>query len=239
MDSEGITKPAQAIFTAGTGPGVQAADGSSVELYRLIRPIGEPEIVRDVLKSGAKILELGCGVGRITHPLVALGFDVVAVDNCTEMLAFVNGAATVKADIETLNLHRTFDAVLLMSHLINTPDSAKRQAYLSTCRRHLGLDGVAIIQRNDPQWFDNATEGFLGSRVGVDTFLDRVVRREQFVEMTIRYASGHAVWTHSFVADRLSEDDLMRSLQSTGLEHKRWLDDRRTWFVAQASALCE
>ncbi len=42
--------------------------------------------------AGASILELGCGAGRVTHPLVALGHPVVAVDESPEMLAHVRGA---------------------------------------------------------------------------------------------------------------------------------------------------
>src|ERR1700722_8638037 len=33
-----------------------------------------------------KLLELGCGTGRITLPLAQLGFDVVGLDNQPEML---------------------------------------------------------------------------------------------------------------------------------------------------------
>src|ERR1700720_4665789 len=33
-----------------------------------------------------KVLELGCGTGRITLPLAQLGFDVVGLDNQPEML---------------------------------------------------------------------------------------------------------------------------------------------------------
>jgi len=63
---------------------------------------------------------VGCGTGRITHPLVALGHPVVAVDESPEMLAHVRDAEKVCARIEHLALGRRFDVVLLASHLINT-----------------------------------------------------------------------------------------------------------------------
>src|SRR5713226_1068103 len=103
----------QYIHSQGTGPGARTPDGSSIELYLLLKPHGEPELLRGVLAKGSSILELGCGVGRITDPLVQFGYEVVAVDNSEEMLAFVKSAKTMSADIETLNLSRTFDAVLL------------------------------------------------------------------------------------------------------------------------------
>ena len=65
-------------------------DGSPVDLYRLLPALGEPEQVHDAIAPGAEVLELGCGVGRITHPLVALGHRVVAVDESKEMLANVH-----------------------------------------------------------------------------------------------------------------------------------------------------
>jgi SAM-dependent methyltransferase len=67
-------------------------DGCSVELYALLPPMGEPEVVHAAVPAGASILELGAGAGRVTHRLVALGHPVVAVDESAEMLARVRGA---------------------------------------------------------------------------------------------------------------------------------------------------
>jgi SAM-dependent methyltransferase len=53
--------------------------------------------------SGASILELGSGAGRVTHPLVELGYAVTAVDESAEMLARVRGARTVRSTIERLD----------------------------------------------------------------------------------------------------------------------------------------
>jgi len=58
--------------------------------------MGEPEIVHAAVPPGASILELGAGAGRVTHPLVALGHPVVAVDESAEMLARIRGAETVR-----------------------------------------------------------------------------------------------------------------------------------------------
>ena len=64
----------------GTGPGVITPDGCAVDFYARMTAMGEPEIVHDAIPAGASILELGCGAGRVTHPLVALGHPVTAVD---------------------------------------------------------------------------------------------------------------------------------------------------------------
>jgi SAM-dependent methyltransferase len=90
----------------GTGPGAITPDGCAVDFYARMTAMGEPEIVHEAAGPGASILELGCGTGRITHPLAELGHEVVAVDESPEMLAHVHGAQTVCARIEDLALGR-------------------------------------------------------------------------------------------------------------------------------------
>src|SRR4051812_21088440 len=89
-----------------------APDGSPVGLFARLPELGEGEVVAAVLPSGASLLELGCGAGRITRQLVRLGYRVTAVDESREMLAHVRDAETVEAPIEGLELGRRFDGVL-------------------------------------------------------------------------------------------------------------------------------
>jgi SAM-dependent methyltransferase len=96
----------------GTGPGVITPDGCAVELYALLQPMGEPEIVHAAVPAGASVLELGAGAGRVTHPLLALGHPVVTVDESAEMLARIRGAETARAPIQDLDLERRFEAGL-------------------------------------------------------------------------------------------------------------------------------
>ncbi len=86
----------------------------------MLPDFGEPAIVHEAAGPGASILELGCGAGRVTHPLIALGHPVVAVDESPEMLAHVRGAETVCARIQDLSLGRRFGAVLLASQTFTT-----------------------------------------------------------------------------------------------------------------------
>jgi SAM-dependent methyltransferase len=116
------------------------ADGSPVDVYLLLPPNGEAEIVHAAVPPDASILELGSGAGRVTHPLLELGHQVVAVDDSAAMLAHVR-AETVCARIGDLRLGRTFDAVLLSSHLVNTEHAADRGAMLAAARRHLAPAG--------------------------------------------------------------------------------------------------
>jgi SAM-dependent methyltransferase len=112
---------------AGTGPAKLTADGCAVDLYRQLPAMGEAAIVHAAIPSGVGVLDLGCGSGRIAHPLIDLGHPVVGVDHSADMLAHVHGAETVCAPIAGLDLGRTFGGVLLASHLINAPDAADRR----------------------------------------------------------------------------------------------------------------
>ncbi len=114
-----------------------ASDGSPVGLYATLAALGEPELIHGAVPAGSRILELGCGAGRITHELIELGHSVTAVDNSAEMLAYVRGAETVLADIETLDLGRTFPVVVLASNFLNASEQGELDAVLAACARHV------------------------------------------------------------------------------------------------------
>jgi len=118
---------------SGTGPGEFTPDGCAVGVYRRLPPGTEPEVIEAQAFAGASILELGCGSGRVTHPLVARGFQVTAVDESARMLDFVSGARTVCSAIEALDLGERFDVVLLSSYLVHAPDPVVARSLVATC----------------------------------------------------------------------------------------------------------
>src|SRR5215469_6347222 len=173
----------------GTGPGVITPDVCAVDFYAMMPEFGEPAIVHQAVGPGAGILELGCGAGRVTHPLIVLGHPVVAVDESPEMLAHVRGAETVCARIQDLSLGRRFGAVLLASHLINA-DGETRRVFLDACRRHVADDGCVIIQQHSPEWFATATDSEV-TRDGIIFRLRDVTRpAPDLVSATVEYVAG-------------------------------------------------
>ncbi len=108
-------------------------DGSPVDLYRRLPYLGEVELISAEIPNGASVLEMGCGVGRMTKELLGKGYYVTAIDNSPEMLAHVPPAATtICSNIEDLELKEWFDAVLLASNLVNVADDGLRTAQLKS-----------------------------------------------------------------------------------------------------------
>src|SRR5882672_956271 len=111
-------------------------DGCSVDLYLRLPYRGEVELISSWLPPGASVLELGCGVGRVTQRLLARCFRVTAIDNSPDMLSHVPAEASrLRADIEDLDLGVAFDAVIFASCLINISDDSVRAMQLTKCRQ--------------------------------------------------------------------------------------------------------
>jgi SAM-dependent methyltransferase len=226
--------PEDAMFdpgTHGSGPGEISSDGSSVEFYaRLPEDRAAAAVIHQAIPAGATVLELGAGTGRVTHPLLALGHPVVAVDVSAGMLARINGARTICARIEDLQLDAEFDAVLLMSYLINY---GQREGFLLACRRHVTPAGLVILQRETPEFHDTAGPR-TWSHDGIEFRMYDVSRTEPDVVMaTIEYRIGDAAWTHSFTSRHIADEDLPGLLGGAGLRFDRFLDEERGWIAAR------
>jgi SAM-dependent methyltransferase len=215
------------------GPGVITADGCPVDLYAALPPAGEAEIVAEALPPPGDVLELGAGAGRITRQLLARGYDVTAVDQSSEMLDHIAGAERVCARIEGLDLGRRFDAVVLASHLINTPDDEQRHAFAAACARHVGGEGVVLIERHPLSWFASAvgTSARLGD---IEVELHHVNRPDRrHLSATVTYRLGEREWAHPFVARALDDDEIVSLLAAHRLRIDRYLDEAAGWLCAR------
>jgi SAM-dependent methyltransferase len=207
------------LLHVGTAP-----DGSPVELYARLPELGEGQVVASVVPAGGSVLELGCGVGRITRQLVRLGYRVTAVDESAEMLARVADAETVQAQIEGFELGRRFDAVLLASNLVNA-EPGQRRAFFETCRRHADL---VVVQGLPLGWSPEDRETTLGdvvSRLHVERVEGGVVNGE------MEYEAEGRTWRHPFAMHVFADEAALgAALAEAGLRFERWLG--ADWFVA-------
>ncbi|MFE8987324.1 class I SAM-dependent methyltransferase [Streptomyces collinus] len=216
----------------GTGPGAITPDGCAVELYSRL-PVGdEPDVIAAAVPEGASILELGSGVGRMTHALLERGFTVTAVDESAPMLEHVRGARTIRSPIEELDLGETFDVVLLASFLVHTGDAEVRRGMLRTCARHVAQGGCVLIQREGEDYHENVPR----ERRDPSGFTVRIASSEPVGDgvnsVRAEYEFPDAVWTQTFRARPLTEEQFEEALQEAGLQVDRTLTEDRTWVRA-------
>ncbi|KAB8162633.1 methyltransferase domain-containing protein [Streptomyces sp. 3MP-14] len=218
----------------GTGPGPITPDGCAVERW-LRLPVGrEPNIIERAVPAGASILELGCGVGRVTHPLVERGFTVTAVDESPEMLEHVRGARTVCAAIEELDLgDETFDVVLLMSFLIHNADPGVRAGMLRACRRYVADGGVVLIQREGEDWHQRVPREAKTGDDGLIRVASAEPINDELIRIRVEYEFPDAEWTHTFSSYRWGREAFEEALAGAGLPVERYLTLDRTWVLAR------
>ena len=218
----------------GTGPGAITPDGCAVELYSRLSIGQEPDIIAAAVPAGARILELGSGVGRVTHPLLERGFTVTAVDESAEMLERVQGARTICGPIENLDLGETFDVVMLASFLVHAGDAEVRRGLLRTCVRHVAAGGCVLIQREGEDYHTNLPR----ERIDPSGFTVRMVLAEPVGDgvdsVHAEYVFPDAVWTQTFLSRPLTKDQFEEALVEAGLKVDSYLTPDRIWVRAVA-----
>ncbi|MFJ8052492.1 class I SAM-dependent methyltransferase [Streptomyces luteogriseus] len=219
----------------GTGPGAITPDGCAVEFYSRL-PVGdEPDIIAAAVPEGARILELGSGVGRMTHALLERGFTVTAVDESAAMLERVRRARTICSPIENLDLGETFDVVLLASFLVHAGDVEVRRGLLRTCVRHVAEGGCVLIQREGDDYHENVPR----ERKDPSGFTMRIASSEPLGDgvnsVHAEYEFPDAVWTHTFRARPLTKEQFEKALEEAGLRVDRYLTEDRIWVRAVAA----
>lgn len=216
----------------GTGPGAITPDGCAVELYSRLPVREEPEVIAGVAPAGAHILELGSGVGRMTHPLLERGFTVTAVDESAEMLERVRGARTICSPVEKLDLGEKFDVVLLASFLVHNGDDEVRRGMLRTCLRHVADDGFVLIQREGEDYHTNVPR----ERVDPSGFTVRILSSEPAGDgvnsVHVEYVFPDAVWTQTFRARPLTREQFEEALEEAGLRVDRYVTEDGIWVKA-------
>jgi SAM-dependent methyltransferase len=207
-----------------------APDGSPVDAFAVLPPGPAPELLDAVLPPAADVLDLGGGAGRIAHALTDRGHRVRVVDQCQAMLDHVDETLDRHlADIEELDLGRTFDAVLLSSFLVNTPHVDQRREFLATCRRHVAPGGAIYVQRLDPELVPVAIDAESEDAGVTYAMADIAHGADGRFAATMSFAVGDDRWEHRYEGVVLDDDALAAELAPHHLRITRYLDDQRTW----------
>jgi SAM-dependent methyltransferase len=158
--------------------------------------------VHDAIPAGASILELGCGAGRVTHPLVALGHPVTAVDESPDAGPCTRGRDRVRAFLAACLRHVADDGSVIIQQ------QAPGWFAIAADAERRTEDGIIVRVRDV-------------SRPGRD-----------LVSATMEYVDGDRIWTHSFTARRLDDAAMAEALEGSGLRLDRYLTEDRSWLRA-------
>jgi SAM-dependent methyltransferase len=119
-----------------------------------------PFYVEEAKRAGGPVLELACGTGRLTIPIVQIGVGIFGLDLSASMLAHARtkaNAASVKiqfveADCRDFDLGRQFALIFMafnsMQHL---HDYASQAALFANVRKHLAEGGRVIFDVFNPR----------------------------------------------------------------------------------------
>jgi len=107
---------------------------------------------------GKKILELGCGTGRLTIPLAKSGATITGIDLNDDMLEICKSKIPANLDIKLVNgdmtqysLEDTFDLIIAPCNVINHLLSLDQIEKMINCSKlHLNIGGRLIIDNSVP-----------------------------------------------------------------------------------------
>jgi SAM-dependent methyltransferase len=109
---------------------------------------GEVAFACSLDPAPASVLDAGCGTGRVAIELARRGVAVVGVDLDVSMLAAARrtapGIEWIEHDLATLDLGRTFDAVIMAGNVPLFTAPGTHAAVVTGCARHLRADGALV-----------------------------------------------------------------------------------------------
>ena len=197
-------------------------------------------------KKRGKILEIGCGTGRVLRALSEKGFTAYGIDIWPEALLEAkkkaSSAIVSKQDVRRLNLKQNFDLILMTFNVLELIESFEdKKIALENIRTHLKPDGVLCI---DTTLFDidlfrrNQPEIYLRS-FAIDDRLEALVffratrtadmqRSESQFRYLVRELAGERTLgeiTETFIVSPLTFEQLQDLLTKCGFKIKSIFSD--------------
>lgn len=95
-----------------------------------------------------RVLDAGCGTGRVAMELASRGIDVVGVDLDAQMLAVARDKAPlipwVEADLAAVEIDRTFDGIVLAGNVMIFLTPKTEGVVVANLTRHLAEGGLLV-----------------------------------------------------------------------------------------------
>ncbi|MDP9394354.1 MAG: class I SAM-dependent methyltransferase [Actinomycetota bacterium] len=114
---------------------------------------GEARFVAALLPAGARVLDAGCGTGRVAVRLAELGYDCVGVDLDESMLAVAGRTRPdltwLHADLATLDLpalgvHGAFDAAVMAGNIVPLVAEGTEASVVDRLAAHICPGGYVV-----------------------------------------------------------------------------------------------
>jgi SAM-dependent methyltransferase len=109
---------------------------------------GEVAFLQRLLDPGARVLDAGCGTGRVARELAKRGFEAVGADNDPSMLDVARAEAPelrwLDADLAALDLGEGFDAVVMAGNVVVFLAPGTEGDVVRRCAEHLRPGGLLV-----------------------------------------------------------------------------------------------
>lgn len=157
-------------------------------LYRDKDYVAEVEYIDGLLNrfdiTGRELLEFGSGTGKHGRLLAEKGYMVIGIERSSEMVAQAaksNGFSCQQGDICTVQLGRTFDAVLSLFHVLSYQvNNEALHAVFARAAEHLTSGGLFVFDI----WYSPAVYA-QNPEVRVKRMVDETVEITRIAEPTI------------------------------------------------------
>ena len=127
---------------------------------------GEAALVAGLVPRGARVLDAGCGTGRVAVELARRGYDVSGVDNDASMLEVARRSPEVRwsdADLAALDLPERFELVVAAGNVVVFLAEGTEAEVLRRLAGHLVPGGLLVsgwrTDRMTAQEYDRLAAG--------------------------------------------------------------------------------
>ncbi len=156
----------------------------------------EIELVRNLIPVGAKILDIGCGTGRHSIPLLGLGFDVYGVEESEGMINTLRSKVKDQSltnfqndNIFSAHFDKKFDLIILFWNTfneiaLNNEDAEKLIQKLSEL---ISDNGKILINSDNPASWDvsNFSHSFSTNIEGKEAkFVWKIIEHDKNLNVT-------------------------------------------------------
>ena len=207
---------------------------------RALRPVEVTLLVRYRDELRGRVLEIGCGAGRVTSYLADVAEDLHALDISPRMVEYarrrVPEAAFHVADMTDLSRFEDepFDAMLALYNVLDVLDDAERRAELDRMHQVIAPDGLLVLSTHNRGHLPRVRGPHVRTNDPVKLAADvvrlpRRFRNHRRVKELEREAQGYAIandsaHNYSLLHYYISRDDQEQQLSEHGFELIECLD---------------